>query len=95
MAWSDRVRHRDRDPGRRQLDDLSPPPGSRLFTMTDGERQEIAKSLRRIDEARRVLEAQHDRENREIIRELKASADRIFDVLNGLDEIEQPPSPGR
>lgn len=95
MAWSDRVRHRDRDPGRRQLDELSTPPGARLFKLTEVERQDIAKSLRRIDEARRALEAQHNRENREIIRELKASADRIFDSLNGLDEIEQPSSPGR
>jgi len=63
--------------------------------MTEVERQEIAKYLRHIDEARRALQAQHNRENREIIRELKASADRIFDLVNGLEEIEQPPAPGR
>ena len=40
-----------------------------------------------IDEARASLETQQNRNNREIIRELKASADRIFDLLNKLEEI--------
>ena len=54
--------------------------------MTDAERQDIAKSLRYIDEARRALESQQNPANREIIRELRASADHIFDVLNDLEE---------
>jgi hypothetical protein len=57
--------------------------------MTDGERQQIAKLLRYIDEARRTLERQQNPDNREIIRELRASADQIFDVLNGLQETDK------
>lgn len=56
--------------------------------MTDGERQQIAKLLRHIDEARRTLERQQNPDNREIIRELRGSADQIFDVLNGLQEAD-------
>ena len=56
--------------------------------MTDADRQQIAKCLRYIDEARRALESQQNPDNREIIRELRASADRIFDVLSDLEEIE-------
>ena len=55
--------------------------------MTGAQRQEIAKALRYIDEARQALEAQQNRDNRPIIRELRASADRIFDLLNDLDEL--------
>ena len=54
--------------------------------MTDAEREQIAKSLRYIDEARRALESQQSPANREIIRELRASADQIFDVINDLEE---------
>jgi hypothetical protein len=54
--------------------------------MTDAERQQVAKHLRYIDEARRSLERQENPDNREIIRELRASADHIFDLLNGLEE---------
>ncbi len=60
--------------------------------MTDDERQQIAKSLRYIDEARRALESQQNPANREIIRELRASADQIFDVLNDLEETTNPDS---
>jgi hypothetical protein len=93
MAHSGRERHRDRDPRRRQLDDDDEPQApNRVFRMTDAERQEIAKSLRYIDEARRALESQQNPANREIIRELRASADQIFDVLNGLEETTEPES---
>jgi hypothetical protein len=87
MASSGKTRHRDRDPGPRQFEE-PPPSGDRVFRITDAERQDIAESLQLIDAARRALEAQQNRENREIIRELRASADRIFDILNELDEIE-------
>ena len=86
MAHSGRERHRDREPGRRMDDDETPPEG-RLFRMTDEQRQEAAKCLRYIDEARRALENQQNPDNREIIRELRASADRIYDLLNDLEEI--------
>ena len=54
--------------------------------MTDAQRQQVAKCLRYIDEARRALERHENPDNREIIRELRASADRIFDVLSDLEE---------
>ena len=88
MGRSGRERHRDRDPGRRQLDEDGPNTSNRVFRMTDAERQQIAKSLRHIDQARNALESQHNAANREIIRELRASADQIFDVLNGLQETD-------
>ena len=56
--------------------------------MTDATRQDIAKCLRYIDEARRTLQSQENPDNREIIRELKASADRIFALINDLEETE-------
>ena len=86
MTHSGRERHRDREPGRRQLDEGGPRAPNRVFRMTDAERQQIAKSLRYIDEARLALESQRNPEYREIIRELRASADQIFDVLNDLEE---------
>ena len=46
------------------------------------------KCLRHIDEARHALERQQNRDNREIIRELRASADQIFDLLNDLEETD-------
>jgi len=91
MAWSGRVRHRDRDPGQRRTDGLGTPATDRVFRLTDAQRQEIAKALRYIDEARQALEAQQNRDNRAIIRELRASADRIFDLLNDLDELVDEP----
>ena len=90
MAHSGRERHRDREPGRRHLDQDGPVAPNRVFRMTDAERQQIAKSLRYIDEARRALESQQNPDNREIIRELRASADQIFDVLNDLEETADP-----
>ena len=56
--------------------------------MTDAQRQQVAKSLRYIDEARRALESQHNPTNREIIRELRTSADQIFDLISGLEETQ-------
>ena len=56
------------------------------FRITDAEREKMAKCLRYIDEARRALERQHDADNREIIRELRASADQIFELISGLEE---------
>jgi hypothetical protein len=90
MGHSGKERHRDRDAGRRQLDDAEPRPANRVFRMTDAERQQIVKSLRYIDEARNALESQQHPANREIIRELRASADQIFDVINDLEETTDP-----
>ena len=86
MASSGQKRHRDRDPGLRRFDDTEVPSADRVFTITDAQRQRVAKSLRLIDEARRALESQHNPDNREILRELRASADRIYDLLNELEE---------
>jgi hypothetical protein len=88
MAHSGRERHRDRGPQRREFED-EPPPVGRVFRITDDERQEIAKCLRFIDEARRALQAQQNAENREIIRELRASADRIYEVINRIEEADE------
>ena len=87
MAQSGRERHRDRDPGRR-LDGEELPPAHRVFLMTDAQRRQVAKCLRYIDEARHALERQGNRDNREIVRELRASADQIFDVLSDLEETD-------
>jgi hypothetical protein len=88
MSSTDKERHRDREPGRRDEDEPSRREADRVFRMTGEERQEIAKALRLADEARLELESRHSRENREILRKLRAAADRIFDVLSGLDEID-------
>jgi hypothetical protein len=87
MAQSGRERHRDRDP-RRRLDDGELPSAHRVFRMTDDQRQQVSKCLRYIDEARRALERQENPDNREIIRELRASADRIFDLVSKLEEAD-------
>jgi hypothetical protein len=92
MAHSGRSRHRDLNPGPRQFDIEDPASPHRTFRLTDADRQEIAKALRFIDEARRALNEQQNVANREIIRELRASADRIYDILNQLDEIDPPDS---
>jgi len=63
--------------------------------MTDAQRQEIAQALRYIDDARLTLQSQQNPDNREIIRELRASADRIFDVLNQLEEVGDTPHDAR
>jgi len=87
MASTRRERHRDRDGGWRRDDVQEAPATDRVFRIADAERQAIADSLRFIDDARRTLEQQQNPDNREIIHELRASADRIFDVVNGLEEI--------
>ena len=95
MAASGRERHRDREPGGRRLEASATPSEDRIFRITDAERQQMAKALRLIDEARQALEAQQSRDNREIVRRLKVSADRIFDLMNDLEEIAagHPPVP--
>ena len=57
-----------------------------MFRVTDAQRQQVAKCLRYIDEARRALERQENPDNREIIRELRDAANKIFDVLTDLEE---------
>ncbi len=89
MAWSGRKRHRDREPGRRQDEESLPARSDRVFRISEAQRQQVAKALRFIDEARRALEDQQNPGNRGIVRELKASADRIFDLMNDLDEIAE------
>ena len=86
MAHSGKERHRDREGGRRTGDEDVPSP-HRVFRITEAGRQQIARSLRYIDDARRALERQQNTENREIIRELRASADHIYELLNDLEEI--------
>lgn len=85
MAHTGRTHPRDRERRRLQPDEEQPAT-ARVFRITDAEREKIAKSLRYIDEARRALERQHDADNREIIRELRASADQIFELISGLEE---------
>jgi hypothetical protein len=63
------------------------PAAGRVFRMTGTERQKVAQCLRYIDEARSALEGQRNPDNREIVRELRSSADRIYDLINGLEEI--------
>ena len=87
MSHSGRDKHRDRDARRREIED-EPPRAGRVFRMTDAEREEIATSLRFIDDARRALQEQQNPANREIIRELRASADRIYKIVNELEETE-------
>ena len=89
MAHSRRERHRDVGTTRREIED-EPPSLDRVFRLSDEDRQEIARCLRYIDEARRAIESQQNPENREIIRELRASADKIFALINDLDEIGHP-----
>lgn len=88
MAHSGKLRHRDREPARRDAADDTPS-AHRVFRMTTPERQRIAQCLRHIDEAREDLERQHNATNRGIVRDLRASADEIFDVLNGLEVIDE------
>ncbi len=88
MAHSGRTRHRDRDAGLRQFDVAEVPAVDRRFRITDAKRQEIAAYLRQIDETRSALQNQHNAANRLLIRNLKAAADGIYDVINELEEIE-------
>ena len=87
MAHSGKHRHRDHDTRRREIED-EPPRAGRVFRMAGAEREEIARALRFIDEARRALQEQQNPANREIIRELRASADRIYKIVNELEETE-------
>ena len=90
MAHSGRDRHRDgaAAPGSRLVADADVRTVDRIFKITVAERQKIVRCLRFIDEARRALESQHNPDNREIIRELRASADRIYDLINDLEEAD-------
>jgi len=88
MAHSGTKRHRDRDRGLRSFDAVEAPAVDRMFRMTEAQRELVAEYLRYIDEARRALERQHNPDNREIVRELRASADRIYDLLNELQETD-------
>lgn len=88
MAHSGKQRHRDRDPGFRRFDDPEAPATNRVFLITDEQRERVAQSLRLIDGARRALESQHNPDNREILRELRASADRIYELINDLEETD-------
>ena len=86
-----RDRYPDREPGWRDIEEPPARTSDRAFVISEETRQQIAKSLRYIDEARRALESQQNAGNREIIRELRASADRIYDLLNELEEIVPAP----
>jgi hypothetical protein len=89
MAHSRRQRHRDREPKLRHFEDPAVLPVSRVFRMTEPERQKIARYLRCIDDARRTLESQHSPDNRTVVRDLRAAADRIYDLINDLAEETQ------
>jgi hypothetical protein len=56
--------------------------------MTVAQRKQVVTCLEYIDEARLALERQENRDNREIIRELRAAANKIFAVLNDLEETD-------
>jgi hypothetical protein len=86
MTRSRRGRGVDHDPSWSRPEPVPEPVVNRTFRLSDQQRQQIARHLRYIDRARHALEAQHNAENREIIRELRDSADRIFDLLNSLEE---------
>ena len=85
MTHSGRTRHRDRELSRRQIDE-EPSATARVFRITDVQRHRVCKFLRYIDEATRALEGQHNKDNRELIRVLRSSADHIFDLISGLEE---------
>lgn len=87
MAHSGRIRHRDREPPRRDAGDDGPR-GPRAFRMTEAQREDVAASLRAIDDARLELERQHNAANRAIVRGLRASADHIYDILNELEVLD-------
>jgi hypothetical protein len=86
MAHSGRQRHRDREPGLRHLEDTANVAGDRVFRITEAERQKVARYLRCIDDARRTLESHHSPDNRLVVRDLRAAADRIFELINDLAE---------
>jgi hypothetical protein len=89
VAHSGRKRHRDGEVTLRRYDSAEPPSAkNRVFRISDAEREQIAQALRYIDEARRALESQQNPDNRDIIRELRASADHIYKLINDLEETE-------
>lgn len=96
MAHTKRVRHRDRDPGEREFEPEfdAAQAAARVFRLTNAQREKIAEALRYIDEARLALQRQHNAENREILRELRASADDIFELIRDLEEIDTSPAAG-
>jgi hypothetical protein len=75
------------EPSWRELEELATRRTDRIFKITEQQRQHVAQCLRYIDEARRTLEAQQNADNREIIRELRASADKIYDLMSELEEL--------
>ena len=89
MAHSCRQRHRDREPGLRQLAEPQPPALSRVFRIAEVDRQQIARCLRCIDEARLALELRNDTTNRVVIRDLRSAADEIYEVINELEASEE------
>jgi hypothetical protein len=88
MGHSGRKRHRDREPGLRQLEDRAVRAVDRVFRMSEAERRKMAQCLRHIDQARAALESQHNPDNRAIVRDLRAAADQIYDLLNDLEETD-------
>jgi hypothetical protein len=90
MGHSGRARHRDADSGRRQFDESEPVPRNRTFRISDREREQIATALRVIDDARRALQDQQNPANRQIIRDLRGSADQIYEIVNDLEDISEP-----
>jgi hypothetical protein len=88
MAHSGRKRHRDLEPGLRSFEETAVVPSQRIFRMTDAEREKVARCLRHVDEARRSLESQHNPDNRTIVRDLRAAADQIYELINDLEVVE-------
>jgi hypothetical protein len=87
VSHSDRARHRDLAPATKRTDpaDIAPA-ANRVFMINDDERQRIAACLRDIDAAAAALEQQQNPANRRILRDLGDAADRIYDILNGLED---------
>jgi hypothetical protein len=87
VSHSNRPRHRDLDPTPKRRDPADVAPAAdRVFTISDDQREQIAACLRDIDEAAAALERQQNPANRRILRDLGDAADRIYDILNGLEE---------
>lgn len=87
MGHSGRNRHRDLDPGARRFDpEAATPAADRVFTMSAVEREQIAACLRDIDTVAATIERQQNPDNRRILRDLGDAADRIYDILNGLED---------
>jgi len=87
VAHSGRRRPRDLSPGQRNFEESESSDAERVFRMSGTEREKIAVCLRAIDAARQEVEGQHDVANRRVVRDLRASADRIYEILNELEEL--------